>query len=406
MDDSTRRSARQRKQVHHYNARDDTPIPKKVKRPRRPTMAVESTPELVKTKPSARPSGSQRSKIPPSDDESDDEFEDAPASIDVLEQSTSAVASIAPDPTFAMGNRKKSKDDKKAATLAQLDADDIRLALQDWDASCIDTVIPDQLAMYSGHFAQWEHQLIAGFNLLFTGLGSKLQLLQCMECAHLLHTSPPSVSVCLVIHSIDGISLRGAGTQRALSILAACRFIHVVGSIDHLNAASLWEESDTKRFGWLEHIVHMYAPYTSETLVSTTWGSRGKTGAAPTAVSGIKYILESLTPTDLAVLRALGTQQLKDGGGMVEYKPFVDQCRKAMLVSSVQAMRNAIACLTEHGLIVTNKADQMRVPYGDHTIQHTILGLNPPAEDDGEGEEGEKEDGHEGNAIAESVATE
>ncbi|ETV83416.1 hypothetical protein, variant [Aphanomyces astaci] len=349
---------------------------------------------------------------------------------------------------------KKSKDDKKAATLAQLDADDIRLALQDWDASCIDTVIPDQLAMYSGRFAQWEHQLIAGFNLLFTGLGSKLQLLQsfachlnhmhvlqihgylpsvsiryvvttlfanlfnqkppanrsveeqCMECAHLLHTSPPSVSVCLVIHSIDGISLRGAGTQRALSILAACRFIHVVGSIDHLNAASLWEESDTKRFGWLEHIVHMYAPYTNETLVSTTWGSRGKTGAAPTAVSGIKYILESLTPTDLAVLRALGTQQLKDGGSMVEYKPFVDQCRKAMLVSSVQAMRNAIACLTEHGLVVTNKADQMRVPYGDHTIQHTILGLNPPAEDDGEGEEGEKEDGHEGNAIAESVATE
>ncbi|RHY37284.1 hypothetical protein DYB25_009743 [Aphanomyces astaci] len=301
---------------------------------------------------------------------------------------------------------KKSKDDKKAATLAQLDADDIRLALQDWDATCIDTVIPDQLAMYSSHFAQWEHQLIAGFNLLFTGLGSKLQLLQCMECAHLLHTSPPSVSVCLVIHSIDGISLRGAGTQRALSILAACRFIHVVGSIDHLNAASLWEESDTKRFGWLEHIVHMYAPYTNETIVSTTWGSRGKTGAAPTAASGIKYILESLTPTDLAVLRALGTQQLKDGGGMVEYKPFVDQCRKAMLVSSVQAMRNAIACLTEHGLIVTNKADQMRVPYGDHTIQHTILGLNPPAEDDGEGEEGEKEDGHEGNAIAESVATE
>ncbi|RLO04674.1 hypothetical protein DYB28_006041 [Aphanomyces astaci] len=81
---------------------------------------------------------------------------------------------------------KKSKDDKKAATLAQLDADDIRLALQDWDATCIDTVIPDQLAMYSSHFAQWEHQLIAGFNLLFTGLGSKLQLLQSFAC-HLNH---------------------------------------------------------------------------------------------------------------------------------------------------------------------------------------------------------------------------
>ncbi|RLO06690.1 hypothetical protein DYB28_005939 [Aphanomyces astaci] len=208
MDDSTRRSARQRKQVHHYNARDDTPIPKKVKRPRRPTMAVESTPELVKTKPSARPSGSQRSKIPPSDDESDDEFEDAPASIDVLEQSTSAVASIAPDPTFAMGNRKKSKDDKKAATLAQLDADDIRLALQDWDASCIDTVIPDQLAMYSGHFAQWEHQLIAGFNLLFTGLGSKLQLLQSFAChlnhMHVLqiHGYLPSVSIRYVVTTL------------------------------------------------------------------------------------------------------------------------------------------------------------------------------------------------------------
>ncbi|RHY32541.1 hypothetical protein DYB32_002450 [Aphanomyces invadans] len=192
-----------------------------------------------------------------------------------------------------------------------------------------------------------------------------------------MHTSPASTSLCLVIHSLDGVSLRGPDTQRALSILAACRYIHVAASIDHVNAASLWEESDMKRFGWLEHIVHTYAPYTQETLV-TTWGNKGKAGRhAPTALSGIKYILESLTPTDLAVLRALGAEQLQTGGAMVDSKPFVDLCRKKMLVSSLQAMRNSIACLKEHGLVATNKIDQLRIPFSDLTIQHTILGHRP-----------------------------
>ncbi|CAK4120161.1 unnamed protein product [Aphanomyces euteiches] len=334
--------------------------------------------------------------------------------------------------TFAMGNRlatdyfssrkirKKAKDDKKTSALSLLDADDIRAALKAWDAKQKNTLVSHQLGLYSKEFDRWEHQLRAGFNLLFTGFGSKIQLLQSFASCisgdipvlqihgylpsasirlivvtlfqKMFKSRPPpnrsleeqcltlaldvvaaNASLCLVIHSIDGAALRGTETQRALSILAASRNIHVVASIDHINATSLWEESETKRFGWLEHVVHTAAPYAQEAMIQG-W-SGGGSGKSTMALSGLKYILESLTPTDLAVLRALGTEQLK--GTLVEHKPFVDLCRKRMIVNSVQGMRNALTCLTEHELVIRNSAtDHLRIPFGDHVIQQTILSQN------------------------------
>ncbi|KAF0699178.1 Aste57867_10230 [Aphanomyces stellatus] len=347
-------------------------------------------------------------------------------------------ADIAPDPSFVMGNRqatdyfssrkfrKKSKDDKKTAALVLLDADDILAALKAWNASHADPVIPKQLELHMQQFDRWERQLLAGFNLLITGFGSKLQLLQslatrlsversvlqihgyipsvsiryvvttlfdklfrkklppnrpleeqCLELTRLLSAS--DTTICLVVHSIDGPALRSAETQHALSVLAASRAVHMVASVDHLNAAALWEEAETKRFGWLEHVAPSCAPYAAESVVKS-WGGGGGKHAAPTALSGLKYILESLTPTDLSVLRALATEQLK--GALVDHKPFVDLCRKAMLVSSVQGMRNALTCLTDHGLIVQSTTDNLRIPYGDHVLQHTILRQAMAKDDD------------------------
>ena len=40
----------------------------------------------------------------------------------------------------------------------------------------------------------------------------------------------------LIIHNIDGVTLRGAKTQTLLSLLAGVRGIHVIATIDHINA--------------------------------------------------------------------------------------------------------------------------------------------------------------------------
>lgn len=46
----------------------------------------------------------------------------------------------------------------------------------------------------------------------------------------------PNDRLCLIIHNIDGIMLRSNKTQNILASLAAIPNIHVVASVDHINA--------------------------------------------------------------------------------------------------------------------------------------------------------------------------
>jgi origin recognition complex subunit 2 len=42
--------------------------------------------------------------------------------------------------------------------------------------------------------------------------------------------------VCLLIHNIDGPALRDAESQQCLAQLSCCPHVHIVASIDHVNA--------------------------------------------------------------------------------------------------------------------------------------------------------------------------
>ena len=49
-------------------------------------------------------------------------------------------------------------------------------------------------------------------------------------------SSAPDLHVYLIIHNIDGPMLRGEKTQSALGQLASIPNLHLVASIDHINA--------------------------------------------------------------------------------------------------------------------------------------------------------------------------
>ncbi|OQR97883.1 origin recognition complex subunit [Achlya hypogyna] len=313
--------------------------------------------------------------------------------------------------------RKKSKEDKKISGVQLLNVAEVRKELTSWDDSHKEGVPAFILEQYEAkHFDTWRNQLFAGFNLLFTGFGSKVQLLQAFgrllgadENVLHVHGYLPSVSmryivaflfeklfrkklpsgrsleeqcidlgrllaqqtkgVCIIVHSIDGIALRSGDTQKAWSLLAQCPQLYLVASVDHVNAASLWDESETKRFSWLEHTVNTLAPYTNEVLVTGWSGAMGRDDKH--AVSGIQYILESLTPSDLATLRHLGSEQLK--GQSLSYKQWETHCCKHLLATPA-AMRNTRKVLEEHGLILLSRNDAViRIPFGDHVIQQIIL---------------------------------
>lgn len=46
----------------------------------------------------------------------------------------------------------------------------------------------------------------------------------------------PDLHVYVIIHNIDGLMLRGEKTQSALGQLASLPNLHLVASIDHINA--------------------------------------------------------------------------------------------------------------------------------------------------------------------------
>jgi len=54
----------------------------------------------------------------------------------------------------------------------------------------------------------------------------------------------------IVIHNIDGDRLQLRDTQFALSLLAACPYVRLVVTCDHLNTPLLWEHNISSHFNW------------------------------------------------------------------------------------------------------------------------------------------------------------
>uniref|UniRef100_A0AAV1TQ43 Origin recognition complex subunit 2 n=1 Tax=Peronospora matthiolae TaxID=2874970 RepID=A0AAV1TQ43_9STRA len=209
---------------------------------------------------------------------------------------------------------------------------------------------------YDQDFLMWKSEVLAGYNLLFYGVGSKLSLLQkfaasyfsdgvvmqvhgylpvvslkyvvetiqekilhieakpnqslvrqCQDIALMKSSSSQHVlQLYLIVHSIDGPALRNPEAQTCLSWLAKAPSIALVASMDHINGPSIWKEEDFDRFEWLSQNLDTCEPYTDEIELRLT--KRSKTADATS--NGVKYILQSLTPTDVATLEELARQQL------------------------------------------------------------------------------------------------
>jgi origin recognition complex subunit 2 len=72
--------------------------------------------------------------------------------------------------------------------------------------------------------------------------------------------------VFLVVHNIDGVSLRSSDAQNVLSELAAIEGVSVIASIDHVNAPILWDGTMYARFRWAWLPATTFMRYTEEVV--------------------------------------------------------------------------------------------------------------------------------------------
>ncbi|XP_037426394.1 origin of replication complex subunit 2-like [Triticum dicoccoides] len=160
--------------------------------------------------------------------------------------------------------------------------------------------------------------------------------------------------VCLLIHNIDGPALRDAESQQCLAQVSCCPQIHIVASVDHVNAPLLWDKKMVHtQFKWSWYHVPTFAPYKVECVFYPLILASG--GHAQTTKTAL-VVLQSLTPNAQSVFRVLAEYQLaneKEEGMPVS--SLYTKCREHFLVSSQVTLNSHLTEFKDHDLIKIKK---------------------------------------------------
>ncbi|KAF9918054.1 Origin recognition complex subunit 2, partial [Lobosporangium transversale] len=271
--------------------------------------------------------------------------------------------------------------------------------------------------LYEEQFSQWYFELVSGFNLLMYGYGSKRllltkfamitltdapliivngyfptvtvkEVLDKISSGALGHSKPTGTlqeqialiqayfsqpdraiqKIYLLIHNIDGASLRSEKSQSALSLLASCPQIHLIASIDHINANILWDTVKAARFRWVWHELTTFKPYLTETSFENSIMVRqGELGPR-----GIQFVLASLTSNGRGLFKILAEHQIQaeqeitaeSGSGTVTknqldlgmpYNTLFKKCQENFLVSNALTFRTQLTEFRDHRIVQSKK---------------------------------------------------
>ncbi|KAM6948849.1 origin recognition complex subunit 2 [Aplochiton taeniatus] len=269
--------------------------------------------------------------------------------------------------------------------------------------SCYSSEIKQLHNKYQKHFSKWMLQLQLGFSVVVYGLGSKKVLLEEFRVSQLsqeIHLvvngffpsitlksilnaltaevlehrgtfrnptdqiqyitstlrDSPDLHVYLLIHNIDGPMLRGEKTQSALGQLASLPNLHLVASIDHINAPLVWDQCKQSQFNWLWWECVTFHRYSEETSYENSLLVQ-QTGAL--ALSSLTHVLRSLTANARGIFRLLVEFQLKNKDNPsytgLSFQDFYQRCREAFLVNSDLTLRTQLTEFRDHKLIRTRK---------------------------------------------------
>lgn len=297
-------------------------------------------------------------------------------------------------------------------------------------------------SLYQTMFKQWYFELSQGFNLIFYGVGSKRELLLDFVSETLpeslpvlvingynpattfkeilnsavsilvkdekirksfprnpldllntllkyLETTSKTPKLALVIHNIDGESLRADKTQSLLSQLVSAKQIWMVSSIDHIQAPVLWDAAKMSLYNFLWHDLTTYELYTVETSFDDPL-ALGKNRSA-VGSKGVKYVLSSLTANARSLYKLILSHQLQimseelspdDNNTLgtsqfgIEFKRLYQKCVEEFIVSNELNFRIMLTEFLEHKMLLSSKdktgVEYLFIPFTKDYIQQTL----------------------------------
>lgn len=302
------------------------------------------------------------------------------------------------------------------------------------------------MSLYKTMFPQWHFELSQGFSLVFYGIGSKRDLLMnfvtttispdipifvvngynpATTFKEILNAAvsvivpdqterqkfplnPPdllaallkymendkntSVRLVLVIHNIDGDSLRSDRNQALLAGLCSIKQIWLVSSIDHINGPVLWDAAKLSQYNFLWHDSTTYQNYSIE----TTFEDPLALGRSRQAVGskGVKYVLASLTANARSLYKLLIFHQIEvmteelapddtstvgTAAHGIEYKLFYKKCVEEFIVSNELNFRTMLSEFKEHKMAQSAKdqsgAEMIFAPFTKDAIENILEDL-------------------------------
>ncbi|KAM9123477.1 origin recognition complex subunit 2 isoform 2-T6 [Pangshura tecta] len=269
-------------------------------------------------------------------------------------------------------------------------------------------------------FSKWMLQLHLGFSIVLYGLGSKRDLLEkfrtslLRDSVHLVvngffpsitvrsilnsiteevldhvgtFRSPldqldlilkrfkedSSLELYLLIHNLDSKMLRGDKSQQILAQLASLPNIHLIASIDHINAPLMWDQAKQSLYNWLWYETTTFSPYLEETSYENSLLVQ-QSGSL--ALSSLTHVLHSLTPNARGIFRLLAQYHLenKDNPSYpgLSFQDFYQRCREAFLVNSDLTLRAQLTEFRDHKLIRTKRGtdgvEYLLIPVDNGTL--------------------------------------
>ena len=241
----------------------------------------------------------------------------------------------------------------------------------------------------SEHLSDACHLVVNGF---FPGLTTKQiltalsgDLLECSTsfktlsehaeyiCSSLENEQPSAREVFLLVHNIDGPMLRAEKSQLALGILAQSPCVHVLASIDHINAPLIWDQNKLSKFNWLWHDVTTFELYLEETSFENSLLVQ-QSGAL--ALSSLVHVTKSLTPNARGIFNLLIQYQLDHHGDAsfqgLAFNNLYIRCREKFLVNSDLTLRSQLTEFRDHKLVRSQKGsdgvEYLVIPVEDATL--------------------------------------
>nr|CAD7454616.1 unnamed protein product [Timema tahoe] len=175
---------------------------------------------------------------------------------------------------------------------------------------------------------------------------------ECIDRIESEFRSDPQLELYFIVHNIDGPTLHTHKNQEILSRLARVDNIHLVASVDHINAPLIWDQKKLSRFNFLWWDITSLLPYTSETSFETSMLVQ-HSGAV--ALASLRNVFQSLTSNARQIFLIVAKYQLNNkSNSSYTDLPFRDlywQCRESLLVSSDLALRAQLTEFLDHHLV-------------------------------------------------------